>query len=332
MASMKMGNERAFPLPPPDFSSLRRKVLELYRLGLYREALDLALQARGHFPTKESDIAFWIACLLSRLGETEKALSTLAEALDQGHWWGERLLLHDPDLEPLRDRPEFARILAVSKQRQEKAQAKAEPLLVVRPPKGGRGAKGLVITLHWYMGTAEEFAKYWETLEDMGFLLALPQSSQVVGEGNFGWDNGDLARKELSAHWETLRRAYTFEQSCVILAGASQGGRLAIELALEGKPIPARGFIAVAPAIRDPEGLAQLAQSAAQRGLRGILIIGEHDHFLPATEKFWTYACAAGLPCELRKIPGLGHDFPEDFPAELKTALDFLFSQTAKEE
>lgn len=163
MASMKMGNERAFPLPPPDFSSLRRKVLELYRLGLYREALDLALQARGHFPTKESDIAFWIACLLSRLGETEKALSTLAEALDQGHWWGERLLLHDPDLEPLRDRPEFARILAVSKQRQEKAQAKAEPLLVVRPPKGGRGAKGLVITLHWYMGTAEEFAKYWET-------------------------------------------------------------------------------------------------------------------------------------------------------------------------
>lgn len=98
-----------------------------------------------------------------------------------------------------------------------------------------------MIALHWYMGTAEEFAQYWETLEDMGFLLALPQSSQVVSEGGFGWDNGDLARKELFAHREALRRAYAFDEGHVILAWASQGGRLAIELAFEGSPSPPAG-------------------------------------------------------------------------------------------
>jgi acetyl esterase/lipase len=132
----------------------------------------------------------------------------------------------------------------------------------------------------------------------------------------------------LAAHWEKLKSEKRVDPKRVILAGASQGGTLAIELALAGEPIPALGFIAVVPAIHDPKGLAGLAK----RGVRGMVITGEYDHFRFTAEAFHAYAQEAGLRCMLEVVPEVGHDFPDDFPLRLDKALRFLLAGESSHE
>lgn len=319
-------------MEPEKFYRVRGQVFLLYRRGRYREALEAALAAKERFPEKEGEITFWIACLLCRLGDGEGGLKTLQKALERGHWWGEHSLLKDPDLEPIQDRLEFKKLLEVCKKRQQAAQAKAKPELLLLTPKRKREKSPLLIALHWFGGTAQAFASYWEVAEEYGFLVAVPQSSQVVSEEGFGWSDKELAQRELTAHWERLKSEEGVDLNQVILAGASQGGALAIELALVGEPIPALGFIAVVPAIHDPQRLAELAKEAAKRGVTGLVITGEHDHFRSAAQAFSAQAQEAGLKCELQVVPQLGHDFPDDFPSRLGDGLRFLLSEEGPHE
>ena len=49
-------------------------------------------------------------CLYSQLGEKERAIATLKQAIAAGYWnlgW----MQHDPDLDPLRGEPEFVELM-----------------------------------------------------------------------------------------------------------------------------------------------------------------------------------------------------------------------------
>ncbi len=309
-----------------DFHRVRGQILNLHREERYRDALLIAKEASQRFSEKESETSYWIACLQCRLGDPEEGLRTLQDALKNGHWWSKRWLTQDPDLEPLRDRHLFQEIVAESRRRHEEAQARTKPELLVLPPESyeQKGAFPLLIALHWLGGTAEEFAPYWEPAKKAGFLLALPQSSQVATEDGFGWDDREQAQKEIETHWEQLNRSYSIDHERVILAGASQGGRLAIEIALAGNILPCQGFIAVVPAIHEPEKLAARAEKAAEHGLRGWILTGEHDRFRPGGERLCELLRKMGIPCELTVVPGVGHDFPDDFETRLSVAIRFI--------
>ncbi len=308
-----------------DFHRIRGSVLNLHREGRYQDALQVAAKAREQFPGK-GETSYWIACLQCRLDDPEGALRTLQRAVKNGHWWSARWLTQDPDLEPLRDRPLFQEIVAESRRRREEAQAGARPELLVLPPENyeSKEAFPLLLTLHWFGSTAAEFAPYWKSVRKAGFLLAVPQSSQVATEDGFGWNDREQGHREIATHWEQLNRLYPIDHERVIIAGASQGGRLAIEIALAGDILPCHGFIAVVPAIRNPEGLIVRVEKAAERGLRGWIITGEHDHFRPDAEFLCELLQKAGVACELTVVPGLGHDFPNDFGTRLSAAIGFV--------
>jgi len=55
---------------------------------------------------EDSTIYFNLACAHSRVGQQEKALEALGRALELG-WADPKAMVDDPDLQPLRERPEF---------------------------------------------------------------------------------------------------------------------------------------------------------------------------------------------------------------------------------
>lgn len=156
------------------FHQVRREVLELHRQGRYQEALETALRARSRFPEKEGEASYRIACFKCRLGEAEEALHVLLEALEKGRWWGEHWLRNDPDLEPIRGRPEFSWVMEVSKERQRAAQAQAKPELLVLPPEAGKERSPLLIALHGFGGSAEGFAPYCEAARKLASWWRFP--------------------------------------------------------------------------------------------------------------------------------------------------------------
>jgi len=310
-----------------DFQSLQRSVFALHQQGKFREALEVALLATEKFPDRSVDTSYWLACLYSRLGELDMALRALEAAMEHGLWWSEQVLLNDLDLQPLHDCEGFKAILAECRRLKRAAQAEAKPKLLVFTPEDytPRQARPLLIALHWRGSSAQDFAPYWKTALSLGFIIGVPQSSQLFAKDKFCWDDDEQAEREVAEAYSQLRNSYAVDPDQVILAGASQGGALAIMLALKGA-IPCRGFIAVIPAFREVEAFIPWAGEAASRGLRGWMLTGENDVRLPKVERLQAELVRKGLVCELVVEMGLGHDFPSDFGAKLPSAVSFILN------
>lgn len=307
-----------------DFMATQEAMFAAYAEGRYREAMELALAVRRRHPSRAARADYWVACLQCRLGDPDEALATLEAGLAAGRWPNPDRLRRDPDLEPIRDLPEMVRILEVSERRRQQQQAGARPeLRVLAPPTRSLAARPpLLMALHTRGGDADESLHHWRAAVDAGALLAAPQATRVEGPHEFAW--GESSEDEIRAHLTALERDRAFDRARLVLAGASQGARLAVSLALRGAPVESRGFIALvgAPEIDGP--LRAAASDAAKRGLRGIFVTGDADVARPGVERAHAALVAAGMAVRLEVVPGLGHAFPADFDARLRAALAFV--------
>jgi len=213
------------------------------------------------------------------------------------------------------------------RRRQEAAQGRARPELKVIEPAGGpRAESPLLVALHYAGGNAEDFAGYWQIAVEEGWLVALPQSSQICYEDGYWWADREKGKREVLDAFEQIKQDYSFDSQKVVLAGASQGGTLAMLLALEGT-IPSRGFLSVVPGMREDtlQELLSLLDSAP-RDLRGWILTGERDYCVALARRFHGEAVQRGFRWELLVEPGMGHEFPQDFDLKLRKALAFLLT------
>jgi predicted esterase len=314
------------------FSHLETQLYQLYQGGEYAQALDLATRAASRFPTQAWRVIYWRICVASLLGETTLALQLLEKALEAGFWYAEAQMREDPDLQPLQGLPRFEQLVEVCQKRHAEAQAQAVPMLLTLQPEGGCQAGlqpcPLLLALHGNNRTAEGSVGFWKSAVSEGWLLALPQSSQIRGPDAYVWNDRDWAVREIQEHYDTLCQQYAIDPDRVAVAGFSLGGELAIWLAMSGT-IQARGFIAVGPGgpyMNEPDKWAPLIEASQGRGLRGYLVVGEQDVFCyEGTQALATLLKSRDIPCELEVHPNLGHDFPPEFQQSLAQALEFLF-------
>lgn len=308
------------------FRSLQSRLFELYTKGEYRKALDLVLEGEQHFPDQEGRIGFWIACLHSRLGQLDSAVQVLQGKLAHGHWWAEEKMLGDEDLAPLQDLADFRSIIAECAARRREAQKAAKPDLLIRVPPSAAPSDGypMVIALHGRDGRADAFAPYWEASTAHGWMLSVPTSSQILSPDGFGWDDRETAERDVAWAHERTCAAHRVDRSRILVAGFSQGGALAIRMALKGDVVPARGFLVVAPSpLRDsPEVVNEWLGSGMKRGVHGWIFTGERDYARAQSMELRDRLVASGVPCELAIQRDLGHEFPTDFPMRLASALE----------
>lgn len=142
----------------------------------------------------------------------------------------------------------------------------------------------------------------------------------------YTWDEPAQAERDVAWAYGDVVQSQPVDRGRTVLAGVSQGGALAIDLALKGAPIPACGFIAVVPSPRGTEAALAHAPHAARRGVRGWILTGDKDPRVGKVHSLHELLVQAGLTCQLEVVPGLGHEIPEGFPARLARALEFVTS------
>lgn len=137
------------------FHKLTEKMIALYHQKKFEEALQLIEQHRHSFPEQAARLTFWRMCFLSLTGGSEEVLSVFQQGLDSGLWWQEELF-SDPDLNAVRDLPEFQRLIAVSRERYQEAQGQIErDYTILQPEPPSSGLYPLLITLHGRNGNKE---------------------------------------------------------------------------------------------------------------------------------------------------------------------------------
>lgn len=307
------------------FDELRRQAYALYGAGEYFRALELVSQWPPNSADEAGELAYWRLCLAARLGQTDQGLAVFSEAVAAGHWYSPAMLRRDEDLISLRGLPEFERLITICDERRAEAQKCAVPSrLTVAPsvPAGGRAP--LLLALHGNNGTAGREVDHWRPLSTQGWVVALPQSSQVGGPDRYVWNDRDLAVREVQQHLAELKAEYPVDPGQVVVGGFSMGAGLSVYLGVSGA-LGARGFIAVGPWLVDVAELRPRLEARAPKGLRGYIVVGDMDtHCYKVSQEVKALLAEFGIPCELEVHPGMGHVYPERFAASLDRAMRFI--------
>jgi predicted esterase len=169
---------------------------------------------------------------------------------------------------------------------------------------------------------------FWRLAASVGWLVAVPQSSQALWKGAYVWDDYQTTEKEILQHYENINNQYAVNPDQVILAGHSMGGEIAIRLTLK-QTIRASGFVAFGPGgpfIENLEEWQTLLEQNHVEGLKGYIIFGDQDNTIPQKniQSLGNMLNEAGLDCMMEQVPLAGHDFVPEYAQALLRALEFF--------
>ncbi len=305
------------------WDAVQREFWQLYQSGAYAEALDLVTRHETLFP-RRGRFYNWKMCMAARVNDIPLALQTLQEAVDAGLWFSHASLREDEDLDSLQGLPEFERLAAICEERYAAAVAQATPQLLIAEPEHASPPYPLLVALHGNNSNSETSVDSWRSAANRGWLLTLPQSSQLGDFDGYVWNDRERATAEVRQHDATTRREYAIDPARLVIGGFSMGGGLAVWLAVSGA-IEARGFIAVGPYLEDVGLLRPLLKARPDRKLRGYIVVGDQDDpCYRISQEIAALLQAHDIACELEVYPNLGHVFPPSFEESLAKGLDFI--------
>lgn len=304
-----------------NFTELQKELFHLFEMEQYTEIHALIEKAQTAFPERMDKTIFWRACAYAAEGNQENAIAALREGLQQGIWWNPMVLTRDRQLSTLKNIEEFNTILDECHANLKNQEHISQPQLFTY---GNTQSETGLFSLHMRGSNVESSAAYWfnnQLLDEL--LFAFPQSSQVFGYNAYCWDDQSIAVDEINTAFGDFKEKFNTKQD--IIAGASQGGKLAIELSLNGNTLGTKGFIAAIPAIQDVAPLGRLL-AVNENKMKGCIITGDQDPFYDKTVEFVKLLAENDFPCKLIVKEGLGHFFPDDFTDLLKEAVEYIQS------
>jgi predicted esterase len=311
----------------PDFQKITKKIHQFYFNQQFKLGLNLALETHGKFSSYKSITFYWIACFQALLKQKEAALKTLEEGISNGIWWSRNSLMQEPDLKEIRNDLRFSQILEICDYRHTLEKQSTQPELLIRTPTNYKGQKlPILLVLHSWGSNNADFEHYWNGgVEQREILFCSLQSSQLVGQNRYGWDNEQIGHKEIHQALTTINNNFKIKNSNIIMAGASQGARTVLSAVFSGIT-SVRGFLLLFPAIRDTNAFLSYDEFQFSNLLKvkGIIITGEKDQFYGPNKQLSEELNFRGINCKFKSYQDLGHWFPDDFTQVLKESIDFI--------
>jgi hypothetical protein len=307
-------------MPPfASFQELQSEVDRRRDAGDRAGALELMSRECGAFPDQSAYAYFWRVRLLGELGRVEEALRTFAEALAAGCRYPLPVLRSEL-LAPLHEIVEFERLEHIAAMRYDAELAASRPKLVVRKPArvaataAGGAAAGTLLVLHGNNSRADRTVPHWESALDLGWTLALAQSSEISWTpGMFVWNDGRLAHDQIGRHLNDL-------PGRIVAAGYSMGALRALELGAS-EPGRVSGVIAVAPYF--PQAAVPPLSEALT--VPAAIVVGRNDeHGWPGSEELARRLGAAGRRVRIVVVPDHGHGYPPNMAEGLASSLAFV--------
>jgi predicted esterase len=293
-------------------------------------ALAVLADAETALPLHAGHIFSWRAALLAELGRADAALDTLNAALAAGCRYKAEWLRADRRLAPLKGLARFDDVVARAASRYARAQADARPALETLIPTVARPASGYatLIALHGNNSNVAQTEPYWKSAVGLGWLTALPQSSEIGASPNsFTWNDRDRTLSEVEQHLQDLREKSLVDERGVVLAGFSMGALQALALVLTGRFKAACGVLSVGAYLPHIREFSPLIESGSAAGIRFYIVVGTNDASgYEGAKQLATELERAKVDVVLDARKDLGHDYPLDMDETLRRALTFVGS------
>jgi predicted esterase len=304
------------------FEDLAADFQELYGCGEHKKALDLLNSESSRFPDYEVITIWWTMRMLSLTGEKAGAIKILKEALSNGIWYHEDALHNMPDLAKLQGLLEFEKLVTRCKEQRVISEAEAKSSLKVMEPLDNGFPWPALLPLK---AANPEFPDYWRAAVNAGWLVAIPQSSQIGWHsGLYVWDDIEVTINEIRQHLDYLTGQYEINKDLIVIAGFSRHNQPALQVALNSD-LNLRGIIAVEAWIPDLSIWPEIVEASQNKGLRSYFIAGkDNTRFYSNAEQVIKLLKSHGFDCKLEGTSNANHRFPPEFAESLIRALSYI--------
>jgi predicted esterase len=305
------------------YTGLINGTLDMYRQGRYLEAYEFITKSSAGVAGVEAQVYNFRYSIACKAGLESTALAIMKEAVqEKGHWYSYDYLMTDDDLGPLHKYADFLEIAGICRARETDAKKNSKPHLKIMGLADGK--RPLLIALHGNQENIDVTEKYWSSCLSHGFVMALPQSSQIEFSGGYSWDDFKKGADELKGHFEKILGMQDVDPAGVIVGGFSAGARVAL-YAILNDMIPVTSFIFVAPWIPEIQEWEPLLDKLKSKGIKGYVICGDmDDDCLEGSKKFADMLDQYGVPHTLKIASGLSHDYPDNFQKDLPGIISLL--------
>lgn len=312
------------------FDSLMQTINLLEESNNYEKARTLAMEKWKEYPEYWFDLAKEIVYLNSKTGRYKENLLIFRE----GHAMGYFFFLH-PGLkssQPYKEFEQFDQIAADDQKLRDQANKNASLKYRVCLPEvySIEDNYPLMIILHGGGSSMEKALKKWQPYEwNDNCIIVFMQSSFHLSSNTYGWSKYDpRSRKEIKeAYWEIIRD-YPVDTTDIILSGISAGATMALDLYVNNI-IPLSGLLAFSPAV--PREFMNIGDHEKELKDRlAVIIYGEleSEARMKDLEEIGQAFHKLSLPCQVFKIAGLGHNYPDDFPYWIRRGIQQINSNT----
>ncbi|MEK7861789.1 MAG: alpha/beta fold hydrolase, partial [Chloroflexota bacterium] len=239
-------------MTPTSFTDLYADATQRREAGDTDGAIALLRENLKTFPLHRGVVYLVLAELLADEGRAKEAIEALSQAFTAGCRYQPEWLTGNRHFGALAD-PRFGRVVTRLGDRYTTDAAAARPDLLIRAPAGEPGPAGrpLLVALHGNNSNARETARYWSPAVALGWVIAIPQSSEIASSPDaYTWNDRARAKGEIDTHIARAAELHRIDRRRVVLAGFSMGGLQAIALAL-AHGTAACGILPVAPWLPD---------------------------------------------------------------------------------
>ncbi len=325
MAALTGASILAVPTGAKEVEEGIAKAGNLKKLKQYREAVDILNKLLEKYPAEDYDIGRELAILYGKTEEFDKGLEIWENGHKKGYYYF--IIPNSDDYSSYVKQKKFKEIFKrdhiIRKEVNDKTPVSYETVLPKTYSKSRTYPVFLI--LHGGGSTIARAKANWKShILDDEYIQVFLQSYIHYDMHTYGWKSSDpRTREEIKRCYAEIVENYSVDQSRVVIGGISAGATMAIDIAFTGI-IPITGFIAVCPG-KPTEFKTEGIEAAVKAGKKGILIAGETDFYRPRQEEMINAFNKLGFKYLYTVIPGLGHDYPADFPAKIDIALRRLF-------
>ncbi|MDF2531083.1 MAG: hypothetical protein K0Q65_664 [Clostridia bacterium] len=305
-----------------DFMEIDKSVTVLWGEGKLKEAIELLEKSIEQYPENAASMNLDLALCYLGTGNIEKCLEILNKALEKGIWYPKVYF------DKYKENEQFKEIFEQWDRISEADIRNAKPYWKICTPAGYMSGRRypLFVAIHGWGEDVDMFESYWHSykLSEI-YILALPQSSQIMGTSKYAWNDNEKSHKELALMYQQILSNYSVDTDTILVGGFSQGATLAIDLTFNQEYMPVKGFVALNPDT-PKEFLEEKIIAAKDKGIKGYIITGDKDQSYQQQKDMMDAFHRLGFRCQMDVIEGWGHWFPEDLSERIDKTIGYINS------
>ena len=310
-----------------NYDQLQDAVNEMEKNEKYQQAIELMQDKFDKFPDYEYEIIKELTYLYTKTEEFDNCRELWQRGHEKNMFFG--LFKGMPYFKPFENKAWFDTLSENDMKLRATALEKSKTFYEVITPQNYDSSKiyPLMIVLHGGGSTIERAKKNWVSAKlESECIVAFFQSYLHYGMKEFGWKKKDTkAAEEVKAGFDEIITAYPVDESKIYIGGVSAGGSASMDFIAMGI-IPAAGYLGVCPVLSgdryEPSELEQIKATKASC----YIVSGQNDFSLDGQTAFIKLIRRMKIKNEFIIIPGLGHDYPENFSDFIDKALAFFQS------